>query len=59
MAWIDWALPTIIVVGLILAVWAKTSGQTIMDLMRDIADFISEKKEETAETTANIGIYDR
>jgi len=54
---LSWIIPVIIILGLILAIWAKVSGQTIMDLFRDIGDFINEKKEDSVERT--IGIYDR
>jgi hypothetical protein len=54
---LSWIIPVIIILGLILAIWAKVSGQTIMDLFRDIGDFINEKKEDSVERT--IGIYSR
>lgn len=58
MTWVDWALPTIIIVGLILIIWARVSGQTITELFRDLRDFFSEKREDIEEKT-DIGIYDR
>jgi len=57
MAFIDYALPIIIIVGLILAIWAKTSGQTIGDLLRDLVSFFEEKKEDTQENI--MGVYER
>ena len=57
MAFIDYALPLIIIGGLVLAIWAKVSGQTVGDLLRDLVDFFNEKKEDTAETT--MGVYER
>ena len=54
---LDVILPILIIAGLILAIWAKASGQTIGDLFRDMADFFSDKKEETQETM--MGVYGR
>jgi flagellar motor component MotA len=49
MAFVDVALTIIIIGGLILAVWAAISKQTIMGLFRDIADFIQERRENAVE----------
>lgn len=57
MAFLDIVLPIIIIVGLILAIWAIVSKQSVVDVMRDIFDFVAEKKEEGEEVA--IGIYER
>lgn len=46
MASADWIISIVIIVGLILAVWARVSRQTIGELLRDIGDYFREKKEE-------------
>ena len=50
----DWLITIGILTGLVLAVWAKVSGQTVMELIRDIGDFIREKKEDATETGQEI-----
>lgn len=42
----DWLISISIIVGLILAVWARVSRQTIGELLRDIREYISEIREE-------------
>lgn len=49
MVWYDVVITIVIIGGLILAVWAKISKQTIMDLIRDIVDFIRERRENAQE----------
>lgn len=45
----DGIIGVVIIVGLVLAIWAKVSQQTITELLRDIRDIMSEKKEEVVE----------
>ena len=42
----DWVITVLIIVGLILAIWAKVSQQTIMELIKSITEYIKEMKEE-------------
>jgi hypothetical protein len=46
---LDMLITILIIGGLILAIWAKMSGQTIGELLRDIRDFIAEGAEGKAE----------
>ena len=55
MAFIDWALPVIIIVGLVLAIIAKATGETLGEILSDLKDFFSEKKDDVQDTT--IGVY--
>jgi len=43
-----------IIISLILSFWAKASHQTIIELLRDIKDFISESREEAVEGTQEV-----
>lgn len=52
MSW-DWVIALAIIVGFILAIWAKVSQQTIVDLLRDITDYINEQKENATELVYN------
>lgn len=45
----DGIIGVVIIVGLVLAIWAKVSQQTITELLRDLRDIMSEKKEEVVE----------
>ena len=40
----DWLISFSIIIGLILAIWAKLSQQTIGELLRDIREFLSEMR---------------
>lgn len=42
----DGLIAVLIIVGLILAIWAKISQQTITELLSDIKDMIQNKKED-------------
>jgi hypothetical protein len=42
----DGLVAVVIIVGLILAVWAKISQQTIVELLTDIKDMLQDKKED-------------
>lgn len=41
MEW-EWVISLSVIVGLILAVWARVGNQTIMELIRDIGDYLQE-----------------
>lgn len=41
----DWLISILIIGGLILAMWAKVSQQTIKELLTDIIEIIKEAKE--------------
>lgn len=47
----DLLVSTLVIVLLGLAIWARVSDQKIIDLLRDIRDFMTETGEETVETT--------
>jgi len=53
MAFIDTILTVAIVLGILLVVIARISGQTIVELFRDLSDFLKEKKEESFESIYN------
>ena len=50
----DYVLAFTIVIGLILAVWARIGGQTIMELIRDIGEYFQEKKDNAIERATEI-----
>lgn len=43
-----------IIAGLILAVWAKISQQTIVELLRDMRDMFSEQREEVQQNAIEV-----
>jgi hypothetical protein len=43
---VDWLVAVVIIIGLILAIWAKVSQQTIVELLSDIKDMLQDKKED-------------
>lgn len=45
----DGLVAVIIIVGLILAIWAKISQQTIVELLTDIKDMLQDKKDDARE----------
>lgn len=51
MAGLNWDLiiSFSIIIGLILALWARIGNQTIMELIRDIGDYFREVKENSIE----------
>lgn len=53
MSW-DWLISGFIIVGLVLAAWARVSRQTIPELLRGIKDMVSDKGEEVIETGVDI-----
>ena len=44
--WMGIGLTLIIVLFIILLVWSKMQGDSIMDILRDIRDFVKEGKNE-------------
>lgn len=50
----DWLIAVGIIVGLILAVWAKISQQTIVELLKDIRDMFQDKSEENMEHAVDL-----
>ncbi|GBE19355.1 hypothetical protein BMS3Abin17_00078 [archaeon BMS3Abin17] len=50
----DFAISIIIILGFILALWARLSGQTIGELLRDMKDFFTD----TAEDAGDIPYYE-
>ena len=52
----DWLIGLAIIVGLILAIWAKISQQTIVELLKDIRDFAQGKGEDTVEYANEVTI---
>jgi len=50
----DWLISGGIILGLILSIAARMSQQTIIELLRDIKDFISESREEAVEGTQEV-----
>ena len=52
----DWDLiiSIVIIISLILAIWARISQQTIVELLRDIKEFLSEKGEEQTENAIQV-----
>jgi len=57
MSW-DWLLSVAIIVGLILAFWARITKQTIGELLSDITDWIRGFGEETSERGEQIVFYE-
>jgi len=53
MGWADILLTVLILTGVILAIWARISKQTIPDLVRELLDIAREQKEETFEPYLN------
>jgi len=53
----DWLLTVLIIGGLILAMWAKVSHQTIPELLKSMRDFVSDTKEDSEERVGEI-IYE-
>jgi hypothetical protein len=49
MALVDTIIVVVVIGGLVLAVWAGVTKQTIGDMLRDLFDLIREKREETTE----------
>ena len=54
----DFLISAIIIIGLILAIWAKMSQETVVELLRDIREFISESRENAAEKSQELIIYE-
>lgn len=45
----DWIISILIIIGLILAIWAKATQQTIKELLSDLIELSREAKEGTVE----------
>mgnify|MGYP001420559823 CR=1 FL=1 len=57
MALLDWLIPLIVIVGLVLAVLAKATGETLGEIFTDIKDLFADKTEVVTDGT--IGNYTR
>jgi len=53
----DWIITILVLVGFILAVWARVSGQTIGEVLKQIRDFIRETRESGEEYTDDVISY--
>lgn len=53
MEW-DWVIAVTLILGLILAIWARISQQTIVELLRDIREFLGEKREDVQDRAIDI-----
>ena len=51
----DWLITGGILITLALSIWAKVSNQTIIELLREIREFIAEMK---GEATEEVTIYE-
>lgn len=49
MTLLDLVITATIIGALVLAIWAKISGQTVIELIRDITEYFREQKENTIE----------
>lgn len=45
----DWVISVLIIVGLILAIWAKSTQQTIKELLTDLIELAKENREGVVE----------
>lgn len=50
----DLIISSTIIIGLILAIWAKISQQTIVELLRDMKEFFQEKNEDMYENAQEV-----
>lgn len=53
----DWIITILVLVGFILAVWARVSNQTIGEVLKQIRDFIRETRETSEEYTDDVISY--
>lgn len=53
----DWVITILVLVGFILAVWARVSNQTIGEVLKQIRDFIRETRETGEEYTDDVISY--
>ena len=53
----DWIVTVVIFLILGLAIWAKVSQQTVIELLRDIRDFMADTKENLSERGETIKVY--
>lgn len=54
----DWLISASIIIGLILIIIARVTGQTIVELLRDIRDFLRESKEDAIERGQELVYYE-
>lgn len=50
----DWIISAVIIIALVLAIWARISKQTIPELIGDLKDRFTEKKEDVVEMGVDI-----
>lgn len=48
----DWLIGGSIIVGLILVILARLNGQTIVEFIRDVVDYLREVKEDRVDSPA-------
>lgn len=53
MEW-EWTISVLVILGLILALLAKISNQTVMDLIRDFTEYLKEVKENSTQRVVEI-----
>lgn len=53
----DTIIAFVIIGALILAIWAKVSQQTIVELLTDIKDMLSQQREDAVETVGDVIVY--
>lgn len=41
----DWVIGLTIILGLVLAIWARVSGMTIPDLLRGLTEYVRDTRE--------------
>lgn len=54
----EWLISASIIIGLILAIWARMTRQSIGEVLTGIKDFIIETKEGVQDTGEGITIYE-
>ena len=57
MSW-EWIIGAVVMIMIVLVIWAKVSNQTIGDVIRDISDFIGEKKDSMQDKAIEVVTYD-
>jgi hypothetical protein len=50
----DFIIAAVIIIGLVLAIWAKISRQTIPELLSDLKDLATDQKEEQTENMTQV-----
>ena len=54
----DWIIAVVIIVGLVLAIWARISHQSIPELLSGLRDFFVETKEGVEERAEDVISYE-